>query len=432
MRYQEAIAYLEELTKFGINLGLARIARLLELLGNPHEKLSFIHIAGTNGKGSTAAMVAGILQEAGYRVGLYTSPHLVEYTERFRLDGEDIRPEELADLITTLKPLLNRMVAEGDEQPTEFEVLTAAAALYFAREQADVVVWEAGLGGAIDSTNVVTPRVSVITNVSMDHKDYLGNTVEEIARVKAGIVKPGVPVVTAAADPAALEVVAGVCRQQAALLWRVGREVQVRDLVRQDEGLRFAVHLPGAFYADLFLRLAGEHQAVNAACAVAAVELLRPHGFSFSQDSVRRGLEGVYPPGRIEIISAEPTVILDVAHNPEAAGALARVLAHDFPHCRVILVLGILADKDRPEIVARLAPLAQAVVVTRPNSPRAGDWHQVAALAAAFVDPVYVEENIPAAVSLALTLAGPQGAVCVAGSFYVVGEVKKFWAQRGF
>lgn len=432
MRYQEAIAYLEELTKFGVNLGLERITRLLELLGNPHEGLSFIHIAGTNGKGSTALMVASILQEAGYRVGLYTSPHLVEYTERFCLDGRDITPAELASLITALQPLLAEMVAEGSEQPTEFEVLTAAAALYFAREKADIVVWEVGLGGEIDSTNVVTPLVSVITNVGLDHKEYLGDTVEEIARVKAGIIKPGVPVVTAAADPVVVEVITEVCRRQSAPLWRVSQEVKVGDLVREDNRLIFTVSLPGATYPGLSLRLAGEHQVANAACALAVLELLRPHGFDFSPQEAGRGLERVHPPGRIEIIGEAPQVILDVAHNAGAARALARVLENDFSYRWLILVVGILADKDRQEVVACLAPRARAVVVTRPNSPRAGDWREIAALAGEFTDAVYVEESIPTAINLALSLAGPQDAVCVAGSFYLAGEVKKFWAQRGF
>lgn len=434
MDYRQAVAFLEELTRFGINLGLHRMTRLLELLGNPHRHLHFVHIAGTNGKGSTAVMLDAVLQAAGYRVGLYTSPHLHEYPERFRIDGEEMSQAEMVAYIQELRPYLEEMVAAGGEQPTEFEVLTAVAALYFYRRGVDMVVWETGLGGSIDSTNVVTPEVSIITSIGMDHMAYLGSTIADIARAKAGIIKAGVPVVTAVEQPEALDVIAAACRENQAPWWQVGREIHVEVQTGAPDGLHLNIHLPGRDFPDLFLPLIGRHQARNAACALGALDFLARRGFAWPRDAVYTGLAGLEVPGRQELFSGPPRVLLDVGHNAEAAAALRQVLLEELSYRHLVLVLGILADKEREKIVDLLAPLAKTVVVCRPESPRAGDWEQVGVMAARYAAHVFRRAAIEDAVQLALELAGPEDLICISGSFYLVGEarswLKKFWIGK--
>ncbi|MFZ5592371.1 MAG: bifunctional folylpolyglutamate synthase/dihydrofolate synthase, partial [Bacillota bacterium] len=277
MDYQQALAFLQNLTKFGINFGLGRITHLLGLLGNPQESLKIVHIGGTNGKGSTSTMVAAVLQEAGYKTGVFTSPHLHDYTERYCINGRPASREDIAALLTEMRPYLEKMVGEGLEHPTEFEVCTALAFLYFYRQQVDYLVLEVGLGGAIDSTNVASPLVAVITNVAMDHMDYLGNTIREIATVKAGIIKPNTPVVTAAAGEA-LEVIQDFCQQKEAPLYVVGK-----DISWQEKSFSFAkqvIDVQGRLgtYRELELPLAGRHQQVNAATAIAVLEVLMEKG----------------------------------------------------------------------------------------------------------------------------------------------------------
>lgn len=424
MNFKEALEYLTNLTKFGFNFGLGRIEELLNRLDNPHRGLKIIHIGGTNGKGSTTAMLAAILQEAGYRVGTFTSPHLHSYTERYLINGVEIAEERMAELIWELRPHLEAMVAEGFEHPTEFEVCTALAFLYFSREKVDFLVLEVGLGGAIDSTNVVTPLLSVITNIAMDHMDYLGNTIEEIARVKAGIIKPGVPVVTAAAGEG-LEVIEEVCRENNSRLTLVGRDVIWEHLSLSTAGQRFTIRGRRGVYENLLLPLLGRHQQVNAATAVAAVEILMDLGVALSVEAVRDGLAATRWPGRLEIMRREPLVIIDVAHNYDGARSLRRALEEYFPGRGLVLVIGMLGDKERARVAAELAAAARAVVVTKPNSPRAGNWQELAVEAGRYAPEVHVIENIEEAVKKALSLAGPEEMVCITGSFYMVAEARE-------
>jgi len=440
LNYHEAMEYLQNLTKFGFNFGLERITGLLRRLGNPHLPLRVIHIGGTNGKGSTLAMVAAILKAAGYRAGTFTSPHLHSYTERYCINGVEISFERLAQLITALRPHLEAMVAEGFEHPTEFEVSTALAFQYFLEEKVDFLVLEVGLGGAIDSTNVVNPLVSVITNVSMDHMDYLGFTVKDIAAVKAGIIKNGVPVVTAAGDGEALEVIYKTCRQKDSPLVRVENcqpGKQPSSLYRQvfweagektfsTAGQRFSVKGLRENYNDLFLPLLGRHQLANAAAAVAAVEVLAEQGYAISKDAVGRGLAGTSWPARLEILKDRPLVVIDGAHNYDGAKSLRRALDDYFAEKEVVLVLGMLGDKQRAEVVAELAPRARAVVVTRPDSPRSGDWQRLAEEARRYVTEVYAIECIKDAVLRGVEVAAVDEVVCITGSLYMVAEAREF------
>jgi len=430
MNFHEAMEYLANLTKFGFNFGLGRIQELLRRLGDPHLSLRVIHIGGTNGKGSTAVMVAGILREAGCRAGVFTSPHLHAYTERYRIGGAEISGVKVAGLITELRPHLEAMVAEGFEHPTEFEVSTALAFLYFYREKVDYLVLEVGLGGAIDSTNVITPLVAVITNVAMDHMDYLGNTIREIAAVKAGIVKRGVPLVTAADNRAALAVLEAACRDLGAPLILVGRDVTVEPGESAPAAHRFAIQGRLGRYPDLRLPLAGLHQLVNAATAVAAVEVLAEAGAAVPLKAVRGGLAATRWPARLETVRERPLVIIDGAHNYDGAKCLARAIRDSHPGRRLVLVLGMLGDKERSKVVAELAPLAQAVVVTRPNSPRAGEWQAMAEEARRYAPSVAVLEDIGAAVEQALRLAGPQDLVVITGSLYMVAEARELLLGR--
>jgi len=466
LHYDEAMLYLRELTKFGFNFGLGRIKELLRRLGDPQRHLRVIHIGGTNGKGSVTAMTASMLEKAGYTVGTFTSPHLHSYTERYRINGVKISRERVAALIGALAPHLQAMVADGFEQPTEFEVSTAAAFLYFHQEKVDFLVLEVGLGGAIDSTNVVeAPLVTVITNVAMDHMDYLGHSIPEIAAVKAGIVKAGVPLVTAA-EGEAWPVIAETCRRMKAPVVRVREETPADGrTVRFGEGGAPAFaeapagetsSPPGAHAAagwrtvtwrqgnggfalsgqyltvhglrgrrDLFLPLLGRHQLANAAAAVAVIELLIEQGFQIPDRAVTEGLAAARWPARLEIVREKPLVVIDGAHNYDGAQSLRRALDDYFPGRGVVLLLGMLGDKERARVVAELAPRARAVVVTRPNSPRAGDWRSLADEARRYVAEVRTVEEIPAAVQCALALTGADEVLLITGSLYMVAEARE-------
>lgn len=425
MDYQEAIRYLENLTKFGFNFGLERITELLRRMGDPHHNLRVIHIGGTNGKGSTTAMLAGILHKAGYRTGTFTSPHLHSYTERYYINGVEITREKVAGLIEELKPHLEAMVAEGFEHPTEFEVSTAMAFRYFSKEKVDFLVLEVGLGGAIDSTNVVTPLAAVITNVSMDHMDYLGHTTGEIAAVKAGIIKDGVPLVTATRDREALAVITDVCREKKAPLILVGGDLTWWTLAESTAGQRFSIRGRCGTYDDLWLPMIGRHQQVNAVTAVAVAEILGEQGFFIPGEAIRDGLASTRWPARLEIVGREPILLLDSAHNYDGIRSLRRALEDFFPGKSLVLVLGMLGDKERGKVVAEIAPAARVVIVTRPNSPRAGDWWKLADEARRYAPEVYVNEDIAGAIEKALSLAGPDEIVCITGSIYMVGEARE-------
>ncbi|CCO07672.1 bifunctional folylpolyglutamate synthase/dihydrofolate synthase [Desulforamulus hydrothermalis] len=424
MNYHQAIQYLKGLTKFGMNLGLDRIRELLRRLGNPHRHLKIIHIGGTNGKGSTTAMISSILRAAGFKTGMFTSPHLHSYTERFIINGQPVAPSQLAELISEIRPHLDDMVKEGFEHPTEFEVSTALALLYFARQQVDYVALEVGLGGAIDSTNVVIPQVSVITNVALDHMDLLGQTVEEIARVKAGIIKKGVPVVTAATGTA-LEVIRQVAAANQSRLVTVGREVSWHTGQSPGQGGCRQLVINGQYHNyHIKLPLLGRHQQINAATAVAAVETLFSGCRRLPAAVVEEGLRRVEWPGRLEVVGQNPTVLLDGAHNHAGAQALRQALQEYFANRQVIFVLGMLADKQRQQVVDELAPLAKAVIVTRPGHPRAGDWYRLAEYVKKYLPNVEIVEEVPQAVNRALAKAGAADVVCITGSLYMVADAR--------
>lgn len=423
--YREAMDYLVNLTKFGMNFGLGRIEELLKRVGNPEQKLRVIHVGGTNGKGSTTMMIAGVLEEAGFKIGVFTSPHLQDYRERITINGKMIPKTEVSRLIHTLRPHLEELVQSGVEHPTEFEVNTAMAFMYFAAQKVDFALIEVGLGGAIDSTNVVKPLISVITNVGMDHMDYLGETFGEIAKVKAGIIKPGSITITAVNRPEALQVIREKAQAVGSPLWVVGEDVHWEPRWSGEMEQEFdLVGLHGA-YRKLHLRLVGEHQMVNAATAVAACEVLQSeYGVKIERHHIYEGLRKTVWPGRLEMLSLKPKILLDGAHNVDGAMTLVKALEL-FGRRRLILCLGMLGDKEREKVVELLYPLADEVIITKPNSPRAGNWQYLAELIEAKGKHVTRIEEPRAAVLEAYSRLQPEDMLCVTGSLYMIADARK-------
>ncbi|MGI5838139.1 MAG: bifunctional folylpolyglutamate synthase/dihydrofolate synthase [bacterium] len=427
MNYQEALEYIHGLQQFGIKPGLARMEALLEHLGNPHLAYPCIHIAGTNGKGSVTAMVTSILRAAGIKTGRYTSPALQKFNERINFDGADIPDAALAALLTGVRPAVAAAAAiPGGEHPTEFEVVTAAAFEYFRAVEAEIAVLEAGLGGRLDSTNIIpTPLAAGITNVAFDHMNVLGDTIEAIAAEKAGIIKKRGMVVTGAEDPAALAVIRCVCREKEAGLWVVGEDIRAAA----GPGGRLSLATPRRTHEDLTLSLAGAHQLRNAATAVGIIDALSRSGTDIDAEAVAKGLAAVTWPGRLEIVQHNPTVVLDGAHNPDGARALGRALRNAFRYERLILVLGILRDKAYPEMLAILAPLADTLILTKPDSPRAAEPEELQVIAARFQSDIRLQATVGQAVDAALRIARPTDLVCIAGSLYTVGASRDRWRK---
>lgn len=404
---------------------LRRAAGLLDRLGGPHRAVQTILIAGTKGKGSTAAMMASVLQSAGYRVGLYTKPHLVEYRERVRINGVLIAPDELAAVVDQLVPHIEAMAPSPDGPPTYFEASVAVAFLYFAQREADLALVEVGLGGRLDATNVAEPLLSVITPVSYDHMDVLGTTLDAIAREKAGIVRRGGVVVCAPQAPEALAAVIDVCAAH-------GAELRVVDELMRREALggtlheqRFTLRSPHRDYGALRLPLVGAHQLVNAATAVAALEALDERGFTVGTEAVAAGLASFSWPARVEVIQERPYVVVDVAHNPASLAALRQALEALFPGRRIVLVFGMVATHDHHASTSLIAPLADAVVVTTPHHQKPLSAALLAEEVRRYAPRVEVIDDRDAAVDRALALAGPEDVVVVTGSFFLVGEVRE-------
>ncbi len=424
MTFDEAVGYLRSLRRFGMKPGLERTEELLRRLGRPDRRAGkIIHITGTSGKGSVAAMVEAALGEEGHRVGLYTSPELERFTERIQIDRQPLAEADLAALVAEVKPHVEAMVAEGLEQPTEFEVTTAVAFLAFARRQVDWLVLEVGLGGRFDATTAIEhPVVTCITNIGLDHTEWLGRTEEEIAWDKAGIIKPAVPCVTGTEHPGALQVIREVARDSNAVLTEVtGEDAVIRRFGPEGQW----VDLLGArgWYRDVKLSLLGKHQAQNAAVALRVLELA-----GVPEEAIRRGLARVVWPGRFEVIRLEggPTVLLDAAHNPAKCAALAESVRAYFPGRRVYLVLGALADKEVPEMIRPLLELADRIWVTTPGSPRAMAASDLAQMCASRGVDAVTEPEIPRAVEEAVQAAGVDDLVLITGSFHTVGPARRF------
>jgi len=429
MNYKEALEYLlrfadyERISRAGIVWDLRRVERLLARLGNPQNQARAVHVAGTKGKGSTSAMIASILKSAGYKVGLYTSPHLLAYTERIRVNGKPIDEEDWAKLTELIRPHVEAENAIGDlGQLTTFEIFTAMAFLHFQRVKADWQVLEVGLGGRLDATNVIKPEVCVITSISYDHMDVLGDTLAKIAGEKAGIIKAGADVVSAPQFPEAMEVIERVCREKGVRLIKVGEDVRWEREEFDDEGQSFRVKGRRGTY-DLWIPLLGEHQLENASNAVAAAELLVERGTRIRPEAIAAGVRSVDWPGRLQVLGREPWVVVDGAHNAYSIKRLGEALEQYFRPEKLTLILGYGNDKDVVGMTAEAVQITGDIILVASKHPKAV---KPEALRAEFqkhgITPQVVD-TVPEAVRLALEGAGTNDLVCSAGSIFVIAEV---------
>jgi len=431
MDYQQALDYIysyidyEQVPRVAYNeanYDLRRMHELLARLGNPHLKAKSVHIAGTKGKGSVAAMVASALEASGYTTGLYTSPHLTYLNERIRVDGELISNEELINLVEKLKPDIEAVHQKATYgQLTTFEVLTALAFAYFGLKEVDFQVLEVGLGGRLDATNVIQPEVCIITSISLDHTEVLGNSLAEIAAQKVGIIKPGSVVVTSPQRDEAGRVIEETCRNHEARLVRVGSDVTWQSL--NFDSNRQQLQVKGRLDSyKLSLMLLGHYQLENAATAVAALEVLAERGFNISRSSIISGLARAKWPGRFQILSRNPLLVVDGAHNPYSARKLKQSLEQYFDFDRAILVIGTSFDKDIAGIVSELGPFFDKVIITCSRHPRAAEPALVESEFAKHGVEAQVVDDVPSALPIAQALAGERDLICVTGSLFVVAE----------
>ena len=421
MTAEQAIEYIHSVCWKGSIPGLGRTQTLLSLMGNPHEKLKYIHIAGTNGKGSTAAMSANILRKAGYRVGLYTSPYIYRFNERMQIDGEPISDEELAEITQWVKPFAQSMA----ESPTEFELVSCIAFEYFFRNKCDIVVLEVGMGGALDSTNVIPcPEVAVITNIGLDHTDVLGSTVEEIARTKAGIFKAGGEAVIYRGTAGVEAVFEEVCAQ-----------LQVRLTKADFDGLHLRSHgLEGQTFdcgerKALQLPLLGDHQLHNAAVVLSIADVLIQKGWNITEQNIREGIATVSWPGRFDIMRKDPLFIIDGGHNAQCIEALVKNIRDYLSGRKIIVLTGVLADKDYAEMYKPVMPFVQEFVCITPPSPRKLDAPLLAQYLTEHGAAATANDTIPDGVAAAMEKAGSDGVVLCFGSLYSIGDIRNALAQ---
>jgi dihydrofolate synthase/folylpolyglutamate synthase len=396
---------------------LDTITRLLRGLANPQNRFPAIHVAGTNGKGSIAAFLSSILHQGGYKVGLYTSPHLIRFNERIQINGHPIPNDDLAHVLKAVQDIYSQ-----GEPPTFFECATAMAFYYFALKEVDWAVVETGMGGRYDATNVVEGDVSIISNISMEHQAYLGNTLAKIAREKAGIIKRDTSVVTGVRQKAPLDVIEAVAKQKGASLYRLGKEIRIRKLT--DEA--FSYFGIDRNWPRVGIRLLGGHQRANAALALGAAELLQQKGLHLPDEAIYEGIERTRWPGRLEIVSKQPFVLLDGAHNPSAMRTLRQFLENSGVFRRLILVVGILEDKGWKSMLRELSAVSDRMIITKPNYERAADPHELASFARLLDQESLVIPDLPDALSRALEEAGAEDMVCITGSLYTVGDAKAY------
>ncbi len=459
MNYKEALGYIYSFIDYerngkytrDRNENLVREVELLALLDNPHMQYSNTLIAGTKGKGSTAAYIERILREAGLRTGLYTQPDLHTFRERAQVNGELISEQEVGELVPDLRAAVEQIQTREDLGPfISYEVSTALAFLYFARQHVQHAVVEVGLGGRLDATNVTHPLVSVITSISYDHMSILGNTLAKIATEKAGIIKTDGIVVTSAQSPEALLAIAEIARQRNARLIRVGsvaldpaaHEVVAGNLpplsyryqmiAQHERGQLFSIQTPSGVYVDLETPLVGVHQLENATAAVATLEILREKGISWSESALRKGMSSVNWPARMQIVGHEPTIVVDGAHNADSMQKMLSTLHTVFDAHRIICVLGVNKDKDISHIVQELLDV-DVVVLTHANNPRAMKPDGLQALFAEYAPqvPVYLAETCNQALDLAMDLADHQDLIVATGSLYLAGEALRWAADQG-
>jgi dihydrofolate synthase/folylpolyglutamate synthase len=442
MNYDEAIHYIKNTAKFGSKLGLERTEKILELLGNPHKNLRSIHIAGTNGKGSTTAMVTTILVENGYKVGSYISPFIEEFEERIQINNNNISKVDLSDVITEVSKAVERVVEQGYSNPTEFEIITCAGFLYFYKNNVDFAVVEVGIGGRLDSTNVITPILSIITSISLDHTQILGDTLREIAYEKAGVIKEGIPVVMFPQQKQSEEVIESTCSEKNCKLIKVpqnsslylGKENLQQIAVASKEGTlnnnnnaitqKMKVRtLINEYIIDL--ALLGKHQLLNCSVAIHAIEELIVQGISINKDDIIKGLINVRWPARLEVMGKKPLIVIDGAHNIDGIKNLTESIDMYFNYNKIILILGILADKQVDEMIKTIVPKVSRVITVTPHSERAELSEDLKVQVEKYTINCESIENYEKAYKKALSYCTEDDLLLVAGSLYMAGDMRR-------
>jgi len=437
--YQSTLDYLYSFVDYSLTrslryspekFDLGRMAALAQAVGSPHQDYPIIHVAGTKGKGSTCAMIANILEMAGLKVGLYTSPHLIEFTERIQINRQPVSRQRLVELVNVLKPEVAKI-----ERLTTFELTTTAAFLYFSQEKVDIAVIEVGLGGRLDATNIVDPLMSVITSLSMDHMNVLGDTLEKIAVEKGGIIKPGKPVVVAHQKPEAAAVLKQIAiERNAPILFtdaKVQATVTAHSLTGQDFSLKGLAENNGKNRILHFhLPLLGEHQVQNAVTAYAAIQVLQESGISIPESSIQRGFESVYWPGRFEILQNAPLVIIDSAHNLDSAEKLAQTIRDYLSGRPVNIIFGASEDKDVTGMLSALKPVVEQVIITQSEHPRSYDSVQLGELAVKIGLQVAVIPNLIAALETGLGRVPINGALVITGSIFIAAGAREYWQEH--
>ena len=426
MNYNECIHYLEEEVGFGSVPGLERIQALCDKLGNPEQKLSVIHVAGTNGKGSAVAMLSSILQAAGYRVGTYTSPHLERYNERFIINGQEISDKKFAEEITLMRNICIELKAEGKAVPTLFEIVTGAAFHYFAEQNVDVLILEVGLGGKYDATNIVPkPLLSLIMSISIDHTDFLGDSIEKIATEKAGIIKKNCPVVLYSQSKIVYNI-----------MWTKAQELNAPFFSPEDTKIHIsAQNLTGTVFSfenelltvkDLELPLLGSYQVGNCITVLEACKVLQNGGLTLPEEAIRTGLKNARWAGRMEICGKDPLVILDGAHNADGILQLANSIKTYFANKKVTLILGVLGDKEYDKMAEHILPHSDSVILTEPHSERKLDVFSLARSISKHNGMIYTEKEIEAAYEKALSITPDDGIILCCGSLYMIGAMRTY------
>jgi dihydrofolate synthase / folylpolyglutamate synthase len=422
MNYDEAMKYIHGTLKFGSKLGLESITKLMDYMGNPQRKLKFVHIAGTNGKGSTTAFISSILINSGYKTGIFTSPFIQRFTERIKIDAKEIEPDELTNIIEFVKIKIDLMINEGLAHPTEFEIITAVAFEYFYRNNCDIVVLEVGLGGRFDSTNVIeSPEVCVITTISLDHTDILGKTLAEIAYQKAGIIKPNIDTVIYPQKPEAEQVFEQVCKSQNCPI----HKVSLASLVLKEYSLEGQL-FDYKDYQNLYIKLLGDHQLHNAAVAIDTCEILVHKGFRIDYNNIRNGIAETRWPGRLEIICKKPLILIDGAHNFEGGQSLNAALDRYFSNKNKIFIVGFLRDKDYHQIMAMLAKKSKLIITVTPNNERAIPSSELAGILRQYSNNVQDGITLENSLKIAMENIDDESIICAFGSLYMIGEFRKF------
>lgn len=426
MTYEEALDYIHGTLKFGVKLGLENMRQLLELMGNPHKELKYIHVAGTNGKGSVTAFISSIMMEAGCRVGIYTSPYIQRFTERIRVNRDEISPGDLARITAFVREKVELMVLKGFNHPTEFEIVTAVAFQYFYEMKCDVVVLEVGLGGRFDSTNIIDESlVSVITTISYDHMNILGSTLPEIAFEKAGIVKEKGDVLLYPQKKEVQRVFVEACSQKNARLHEVSFDsVKINSF--SIDGQEFDYDGQKSFRIGLL----GEHQVRNAVMAIECARLVSQKGFVVPENAIRKGISSAKWPGRLEVLSKKPVFIIDGAHNREGANALVNFLKVYFPGKKILFILGVLKDKEFNSFIEACAPLACGFIAVSPDSERSLPASELAGYIKPYCSNVRISDKIEEAVVSSIEITPEDGIICAFGSLYYIGEVRTWFESK--